>query len=32
MVKLLKRFWHFYMDSMLEAYRPMIENGVNPFM
>lgn len=32
MVKLLKRFWHFYVNNMMEVYRPMIDNGVSPFM
>ena len=32
MITLLKSFWHYYVNNMMEVYRPLYENGISPFM
>ena len=32
MITLLKRFWYYYVNNMMEVYRPLYENGISPFM
>lgn len=32
MIALIKRFWHYYVNNMMELYRPLYENGLPPFM
>lgn len=32
MIALIKRFWHYYVNNMIEVYRPLFENGISPFM
>ena len=32
MIKLLKHFLHSYIKIMAEAYKPLYDNGISPFI
>lgn len=32
MIKLLKKIWKFYERGFVEAYKPLLDAGVNPFI